>query len=343
MFKSTSLTALLLLIPLVSAHAVPKDHGASGLNTLAQKSKKLYFGSATDNYELNDAPYAKILRDNKMFGQITPETTESVRGQFNFTAADELVDWAHKNGQILRGHTCVWHSQLPSWVSAGGFDAKTLTSIIETHTATEVGHFKGKICKLLHAWDVVNEAFNEDGTFRETVFYNTLNSSYIEIAFRAARKADPKAKLYINDYNIDGTGPKSTAVINLVKDLKKKKVPIDGVGLQGHLVVGTLPTDIEENIRAITATGVEVAITELDIRMPTPPTPENLAQQKKDYEYVIASCKAVKGCIGVTIWDYSDKYSWVPGVFAGEGAPLPWDENLEKKPAYDGIVDGWTN
>lgn len=111
----------------------------------------------------------------------------------------------------------------------------------------------------------------------------------------------------INDYNIDGRGAKSTGMSNLIKRLKKDKVPIDGIGLQAHLIVGQLPTDIKENIQDFVNLGVEVAITELDIRMPTPPTQANLEQQKKDYETVIKACKAVKKCIGVTIWDWTDK------------------------------------
>ncbi|KAG6861138.1 hypothetical protein C0995_003590 [Termitomyces sp. Mi166 len=318
---STSFATLLLFASLASVYAspaktditptnsagLPVATSRASLNKLAKKSDKLYFGSATDNYELADAAYKGILSDNKEFGQITPSNsmkwmyTEPERGVFNLTDAEEIVKFAKGNKQILRGHNCVWHSQLADWVTAGNFDAPTLASIVETHCSTLVGHFKGDI------WDVVNEPFNEDGTWRETVFYNTLGTSYIETALRAARAADPAAKLYINDYNIDGTGPKATAMINLVKSLKANNIPIDGVGLQGHLIVGQVPTDIEENIRQITAAGVEVAITELDIRMALPVTAELLEQQKKDYQTVISACNAVPDCIGVTIWDYTDK------------------------------------
>lgn len=113
--------------------------------------------------------------------------------------------------------------------------------------------------------------------------------------------------MQINDYNIEGTGPKSTGMINLVKRLKKDRVPIDGIGVQAHLIVGQLPTDIQQNLQDFADLGVDVAITELDIRMPTPATTASLAQQKKDYETVIKACKAVKRCIGVTIWDWTDK------------------------------------
>jgi len=237
------------------------------------------------------------------------------------------------------GHNCVWYNQLPSWVTSGNFDNTTLTSIVANHCGTLVGHYKGQI----YSWDVINEPFNDDGTWRSTVFYNTMGTSYVAVALKAARAADPSAKLYINDYNIEGTGAKSTAMVNLVKSLKASGVPIDGVGVQAHLIVGQVPSTLQANLQQFTALGVEVAITELDIRMTLPSTATLLAQQKKDYQTVITACKAVTGCIGVTIWDFTDKYSWVPSVFSGQGAALPWDENLVKKPAYDGIVAGFTS
>ncbi|TFK36625.1 glycoside hydrolase superfamily [Crucibulum laeve] len=316
---------------------------STGLALSAKAAGKLYFGSALDNPGLTDEPYLAILSDKNQFTQLTPangmkwESTEPSRGVYTWTQGDAVLAVAKKNGQLLRGHTCAWHSQLPSWVTAGNFDNATLTSIMVDHCKTVVGHYKGQI----YSWDVVNEAFNEDGTFRETVFYNTIGPSYISKVLHAAREADHHAKLYINDYNIDGTGAKSTGMVNLIKSLKAERAPIDGVGIQGHLIVGQVPTTIQANIEQFAALGVEVAITELDIRMELPVTPEKLAQQKEDYKNVIKACANVPACVGVTIWDYTDKYSWVPSVFDGEGAPLPWDENLVKKPAYDGIVEGF--
>lgn len=180
------------------------------------------------------------------------------------------------------------------------------------------------LCPVIYLYRLP-EPFNDDGTYRQDVFYNTLNTNYISIALQAARAADPDAKLYINDYNVEGPGAKSTALQNLVKQLKADNVPIDGVGLQGHFIVGELPGNIQQNIEAFTALGVEVAITELDIRMTLPSTPTLLAQQQKDYQTVITACKNVEGCVGVTIWDYTDKYSWVPQTFSGQGAACPWD------------------
>ncbi|KAG6811260.1 hypothetical protein H0H92_008303 [Tricholoma furcatifolium] len=317
---SASFTALVSLVTFVTAKAVlPPPHlpahpstavtptNSAGLpistskvhlNEAAHMARKLYFGPATDNGELSDEPYVAILRDNTEFGQITPMFTESERGVFNFTQAEQIVRFAQHNGQILRD----------SWDVINGV-------------------FKLRL-QLPVFYIIWSEPFNDDGTWRETMFYETLNTSYIPLALRAARAADPHAKLYINDYNIEGPGAKSTAMINLVKDLKREGVPIDGVGIQGHLIVCELPSNIEENLYAITEAGVEVAITELDIRMNLPVTAALLEQQKADYETVIKACK---------------NYSWVPGVFAGQGAPCPWDENLQRKPAYDGIALGFTN
>ncbi|KAI5122832.1 hypothetical protein M0805_003127 [Coniferiporia weirii] len=330
MFKSAYLVSFLALAQLASAQ----------LDAIAKLSGKKYFGSATDNPELTDKPYVEILSDILEFGQLTPgnsmkwDATEPEQGTFNFTGGQQIVDLAHRNGQIIRGHNCVWYSQLPGWVTAGNFSASELTSIVENHCGTIVGHWSD-------AWDVINEPFNDDGTWRSDVFYDTLGQDFVPIALKAAYNADKKAKLYINDYNIEGESAKATAMINLVKQLKADGVPINGVGLQSHFIVGEVPTTIQQNMEAMVALGIEVAITELDIRMTLPATEALLEQQAKDYESVISACHAVPGCIGVTIWDYTDKYSWVPASFPGQGAACPWDQNLKKKLAYGGIIAGF--
>ncbi|KIY42858.1 glycoside hydrolase [Fistulina hepatica ATCC 64428] len=298
------------------------------LNTLAKNAGKLYHGSATDNDELTDTAYLAILSNTSQFGQITPgnsmkwDATEPSRGVFTFEAGDVIADLAAKNDQLLRGHNCVWYSQLPSWVSSGDFNASELTQIVENHTATVVGHYAAD----LDSWDVVNEPLNDNGTFRDDVFYSTLGETYISIALEAARKADPNTKLYINEYNLEYSSAKSDAMVTLVKDLLNNSVPIDAIGFESHLIVGSVPTAIATQMELFTSLGLEVAVTELDIRMELPATEELLAQQKTDYETVINACASVSGCVGVTLWDYTDKYSWIPSTFPGYGEACPWDE-----------------
>ncbi|EKM58507.1 glycoside hydrolase family 10 protein [Phanerochaete carnosa HHB-10118-sp] len=330
--------------PTTTASA-PASTSTAKLHQLAKSQGKLYFGTATDNPELTDTAYDAILDDGMMFGQITPgnsmkwDATEPEQGVFSWTGADQIVNLAQQNGQILRGHNCVWYNQLPSWVSSGNFTAAQLTSIIQNHCSTLVGHYQGQI----YSWDVVNEPFNDDGTWRQDVFYDTLGTSYVSIALKAARSADPNAKLYINEYNIEYAGPKATALLSLVQTLQSQSVPLDGIGFQCHFILGEVPTDLQTQLSTFAAQGVEVAITELDIRMTLPSTPALLQQQKTDYQNVIAACMGVEACVGMTIWDWTDKYSWVPSTFSGQGAACPWDENLVRKPAYDGIAIGLGN
>ncbi|WP_238014265.1 endo-1,4-beta-xylanase [Dactylosporangium sp. AC04546] len=302
-------------------------------------AKGKYFGSATDNGELSDTAYTAILGGGE-FGQTTPgnsmkwDATEPTRGTFSFTRGDAIVTYAQAHNMTVRGHTLVWHSQLPSWV--GSLPAAEVQPAMVNHITQVATHFKGKV----FAWDVVNEPFNEDGTYRATPFYNAMGSAYIATALRAARAADPDAKLYVNDYNTDGLGAKSDAMYNLVKQLKADGVPIDGVGFQAHLAIQYgFPSQMQQNLQRFADLGVDVAITELDVRMVLPRDATKDATQATYYSNVVKACVAVTRCVGVTIWDYTDKYSWVPSVFSGQGAALPWDENLQKKPtAYNAIV-----
>ncbi|KAI1201229.1 carbohydrate-binding module family 1 protein [Nemania serpens] len=333
LYGTTALLALALALPGAEAQ----------LNKLAKAAGKLYFGSATDNGELSDTAYVNILKNTDEFGQITPgngqkwQYTEPSRGQFSYTSGDQIASLAATNGQLLRCHTLVWYSQLPSWVSSGSWTASTLTSVVNTHISNVVGHYKGKC----YAWDVVNEALNDDGTYRQNVFYNVLGDSYFAIAYKAAAAADPAAKLYYNDYNIENTGAKQVGAARIVSLVKGAGAKIDGVGMQAHLIVGGTPSQSSlQNAMAsyVAAGATEVAYTELDIRFSSlPSSASGLQQQAADYVTVVKACLAVKACVGLTIWDYTDKYSWIPNTFPGQGDALLYDKNLGKKPAWTSV------
>jgi len=191
---------------------------------------------------------------------------------------------ARKAGYYLRCHALVWHSQLAPWVESRNWTKAELRKVIVDHVTRVAGHWRGRC----YAWDVVNEALNEDGTYRQSIFYQVLGEEYIKLAFKTAAKADPHAKLYYNDYNLEWPSAKTEGAKRIVKMLRKEGIRIDGVGLQAHLVAENHPT-LDQHIDAIKGfadLGVEVALTELDVRLTVPATAENLAQQKEAYKNV---------------------------------------------------------
>ncbi|KAJ7574390.1 glycosyl hydrolase family 10 protein [Mycena floridula] len=325
--KTSALVALLLAPVTVLGLLDPK---------FKAKGKK-YVGSAADPATIGVAIDVTILTSD--YGCYTPENsmkwdaTEPSRGTFTFTNADALVAFAQAHGRLVRGHTLAWHNQLPSWVSSIT-SASDLTSVLQNHVTTLVSRFKGKI----YAWDVVNEALNEDGTLGSSVFSNLLGETFIDIAFKAARAADPAAKLYINDFNLDNaSSAKTKGMIALVNRLKSRGVPIDGIGSQTHIQLGAAGT-IAASLASLASTGLDVAITELDIAIPSGTTTANLAQQSSDYKTVANACLSVANCVGITTWGVSDKDSWLGAA----EAPLLWDTNFVRKPAYTGFDSALT-
>lgn len=325
--------ALALTVTLTGGPATAAQQDT--LHQLAVAQGK-YFGSATDNPELPDAAYAAVLGSE--FGQITPgnsmkwDTTEPVQGQFNFAKGDVITDFAARHGQTVRGHTLVWHSQLPSWV--GALPSAQVEAAMTRHVTEEATHYRGAVT----AWDVVNEPFNEDGTFRTSPFYTAMGSDYIAAALRAAHAADPDAELYLNDYNIEGLGAKSDAMYKLVSELLAEGVPLDGVGMQAHLAVQYgFPNQMRANMQRFAGLGLDVAVTELDVRMQLPADAAKTATQSSYYRQVVEACLAVERCVGLTVWDYTDKYSWVPSTFPGQGSASLYDGDLRPKPAHSAV------
>ncbi|KAK4118400.1 glycoside hydrolase family 10 protein, partial [Parathielavia appendiculata] len=357
MHLPSSLLLLAASLPLGMAAGKGKGNGKNckGLDVLAKKAGLKYFGAATDSpgqreragYEEVYPQYDQIMWESGEFGQTTPTNgqkwlfAEPTRGVFNYTEGEIVTSLAKKHGMYLRCHALVWHSQLAPWVESTTWTADELRKVIVDHITNVAGHWKGQC----YAWDVVNEALNEDGTYRQSVFYKVLGEEYIKLAFKTAAAVDPQAKLYYNDYNLESPSGKTAGAQRIVKMLQAEGIKIDGVGLQAHLVAEGHPT-LDQHIDAIkgfTDLGVEVALTELDIRLTLPATAENLALQKEAYKNAVGACVQVDGCVGVTLWDFYDPFSWVPYVFPSEGAATLWFEDFTKHPAYDGVVEALTN
>ncbi len=322
---SAATTALLTAGALA---ALPQGtaHAADTLGAAAAE-KGRYFGAAVSANHLGEAQYVATL--NREFSSVTAENEmkwdalEPSRGSFNFSRADQIFDHAKSQGMDVRGHTLVWHSQLPNWVSQLG--ASDLRTAMNSHITQVMTHYKGEI----HSWDVVNEAFQDGGSGarRSSPFQDKLGDGFIEEAFRTARAADPNAKLCYNDYNTDGVNAKSNAVYTMVRDFKARGVPIDCVGFQSHFNPNSpVPSDYQANLQRFADLGVDVQITELDI--------EGSGQaQAADYGNVVRACLAVSRCTGITVWGIPDKYSW-----RASGTPLLFDDNYNKKPAYDAVL-----
>ncbi|MDX3689894.1 non-reducing end alpha-L-arabinofuranosidase family hydrolase [Streptomyces europaeiscabiei] len=322
---AVALAAAAAAVPLI---ALAEDTPTARTPTVAADAAAdsgRYFGTAVASGRLGDSTYSTIL--DREFNMITPENemkwdaTEPSRGSFNFAPADSIVNHASAHGQKLRGHTLVWHSQLPGWVGSIT-NADTLRGVMNNHITTVMNRYKGRI----HSWDVVNEAFADGGRgqHRSSVFQNVLGNGFIEEAFRTARKADPSAKLCYNDYNIENwSDAKTQGVYRMVKDFKSRGVPIDCVGLQSHFGAGGPPASFQTTLSNFAELGVDVQITELDIAQASAAA----------YTSAVKACLDVARCTGITVWGIRDSDSWRTGE-----NPLLFDNSSNKKPAYSAVL-----
>ncbi|WPP31470.1 endo-1,4-beta-xylanase [Streptomyces sp. CL7] len=293
-----------------------------------------------------DKEYRKVL--GREFSSVSPENQmkwdyiHPERDRYDFGQADAIVEFARKNRQVVRGHTLLWHSQNPAWLENGDFTKAELRGILREHITTVVGRYKGRI----QQWDVANEIFDDQGNLRtqDNIWIRELGPEIVADAFRWAHQADPKAKLFFNDYNVESVNAKSDAYYALVKDLRAQRVPVHGFSVQGHLSTRYgFPGDLADNLRRFDALGLETAVTELDVRMDVPegslPTPAQEKQQAEYYQRMLQACLEVDGCNSFTIWGFTDKYSWVPVFFQGEGFATVMTEDFDRKPAYYALRD----
>lgn len=299
-------------------------------------------GAAVNPSLLSVDAYARTLGSE--FNMVVPENamkfaeTQPARDRYNFCAADQVVAFAEANGMKIRGHNLVWQQDLPTWLTQGKFSSDEAAQILHDHIATVAGRYKGKLV----AWDVVNEAIAYGAPYgpQPSYWLTTLGSGYVDQAFRWAREADPTAKLFYNDTGGEGLGAKSDAVYNLVQGLISRGVPIDGIGLQMHVTTTPPSTDsISANLKRLAALGLEIHITEMDVRVPVPATAANLAAQATAYKNVVSACLANTNCTSLLTWGVSDANSWIPGAYPGFGAALLFDQQFQPKPARSAVVE----
>jgi endo-1,4-beta-xylanase len=354
----TLTTALLCGMVLQSSAAAPRIAAAPPPDATLRQSAAAHhitIGAAAASKYLGEADYAAILgsefsqlqAENEMkFGPIHPRP-DTDPNPYDFKGGDALVAFAQSHNMVVRGHTLVWHTQVPTWVNKGGYTSAQLAEILHGHISTVMKHYASKV----YAWDVVNEAFNDDGTMRHTIWYDQpgigagTGAKYVEQALRWACEADPSAKLFYNDYDAEEVNRKSDAIYAMAKDFKARGVPLDGIGFQTHVSLKfddpAKLASYAQNLERFAKLGLELHITELDIRL-SDSSPGSLAAQAKLYGEIAAICVQQPACKLIQTWGVTDKQSWIPQFFKGQGWALLWDDKYQKKPAYEAVRDALT-
>lgn len=334
--------------PISSAPLEPPESTGT-LRTLAA-ARGRSFGVAVDAafFGSNPAAYDTVVaREFSMIvaGNVMKWSSIHRDGRYSYRFAnpDAMVAFAQANNMKGRGHTLAWYQQNPAWLTNTAWSPETLAVVLQEHVDSVVGHYKGKVA----AWDVVNEALNDgSGTLRVTgsPWATTIGRAYIDIAFRAARAADPSALLFYNDYNLEFNGAKQDSAFALISGMKARGVPIDGIGFQSHFQINSggsgVPSqsDLVAVFNRFAALGLKIHITELDIRVRTPgATQAELNAQAQGYANVVSACLAVSACEAIVVWGLNDGESWVPGTFPGYGQALLFDDSFNRKATYNAV------
>jgi endo-1,4-beta-xylanase len=326
---------------------------AESLLEAAAKFPGLRVGAAVkppDN--VADAAYANTLRQ-----QLNPSpenaakwaATQPSQYSYAWTDADAIARFARAGGQQMRGHTLMWHQSIPAWLTGGGFTTNQIRDFLFHHIDTVAGRYRGDA----FCWDVVNEAFNDNGTLRSSFWYENPGFGYasngtrfIEEAFKRAHTADPGAELIYNDYSAETVNAKSDAIYALAQDFLNRGVPLNGIGFQMHLS-GISYSSLRNNFKRFNDLGLNLHITEMDVRVPVDTngvaTPADLDAQAEVYWNVLGVALGQPRFKVFQTWGFTDKDSWIPGFFPGTGAALPFDKNYQKKPAYWAIWNALAN
>lgn len=318
------------------------DTSGTSLRSLAQK-RGVSIGAAVALEPLqNDATYRKVLA--REFNVLVPENAMKFavihpkRNQYNFAQIDTLVAFAKAHGMQVRGHPLVWHYSLPNWLEKGNFTREELKEILREHIQTVVGRYRGQIA----VWDIANEVVTRDGSFVDSIWLREIGPEYLDLAFRWAHEADPKARLYYNEYSAEEISEKSDSVYNFASGMLQRGVPIHGIGLQMHkLVTWSFSSSVADNIKRIGKLGLEVSITEMDISIAegTGPREERLAKQARIYGDMMRVCLSAPHCKTFAMWGFTDRYTWATSWLGTEGAPLIFDESFRPKGSYKALEE----
>ncbi|MEN3325059.1 endo-1,4-beta-xylanase [Mariniflexile soesokkakense] len=330
-------------------------------------NENFFIGVAINENQILEMDSLETGLVSNQFNSITAENImksmfiHPSKDTFDFKMTDKYVGFGEKHNMFIHGHTLIWHSQLAPWFSMLK-DSVSMVTEMENHIKTIVSKYKGRI----HSWDVVNEALNEDGTLRQSVFLKTVGEDYLSLAFKWASEVDPNTDLYYNDYNMTNA-EKRNGAIKLVKHIQEKGIKIDGIGMQGHWSLERPSLqEIEKSILDYAALGVKVAITELDINvLPSPwelvgaevsqnfegnekmnPYPKSLHDSVQiklanRYQDIFKLFLKHQDKISrVTFWGVNDSQSWLNDwpIKGRTNYPLLFDKQHKPKKAYDSIM-----
>lgn len=286
---------------------------------------------------------------DQQFNSFTPENAfkaENLHPKetiFDWVVADQWVDYVISKNKTVHGHTLIWHQQNPAWLSSFNGNSDAWEALFKNHIQTIVTHFKGRV----KAWDVVNEAFNEDVTLRNSIWKEKIGPTYIEKAFRYAQAADPQASLFYNDYNLESNPLKRKQVLTYLNQLRNRGLKISGIGLQMHVSL-QFPnsSEIAASFKEVTDQNFKVHVSELDISINLLGNNNNpdaaIFEAQADYlGKIVRHYKQIpqQYQYGITFWGVSDKDSWIPTYFNRIDYPLLFDGNYKPKTAYCKLME----
>ena len=328
------------------------NQGDEGLKDYFTPDDYFYMGVAIPPSFIDNQKKADLIK--RHFNSVTAENDmkwsylQPTEGNYTFTNADKIIAFAQANDMKVRGHCLCWHNQVPAWIFKDGTSTATKELVLQrlrTHITTVITHFKDKV----YAWDVVNEAIDDGySTYRASQWYTICGEDYIFEAFKAARAADPEAKLFYNDYTaIYPT--KRDKIYDLLVKLKAQNL-VDGIGLQGHWNISYPASSlIDDALNKYKTLGLQIQVTEMDVSVytsnsdPESPYSASLAQQQTiAYKRYFLAFRNFKDAItGITFWGLADDNTWLDNfpVKGRKNYPLLFDGNLDPKPAYFEVID----